>query len=166
MSSTPRVRILRWLQSAARTPCLLVLVVLLRNLVREHDILLEFAKQIAKTSNPLKMKSEYPDRPVVSVGAVVVCDGRVLIVKRATEPGRGMWSVFGGKVELGETLRESIIREVREETGIAVDPIAVLDASDAVYPDSAGSIQFHAYSSISSAGPPEGTFAQRAMLPM
>ncbi len=91
----------------------------------------------------LKMKSEYPDQPIVSVGAIVMQDGRALIVKRREEPGRGMWSVPGGKVELGETLRDAVAREAHEETGMIVQPGEMLAVSDAVYRDNHGRIQFH-----------------------
>jgi 8-oxo-dGTP diphosphatase len=62
-----------------------------------------------------------PDaRPVVAVGAIIVADDRMLLVQRGNEPGRGKWSVPGGRVEPGEQLRQAVVREVREETGLAV----------------------------------------------
>ena len=61
------------------------------------------------------------DRPVVGVGAVVVDNGRILLVKRGREPGKGLWAVPGGKVHAGETLRGAVEREVKEETGLDVD---------------------------------------------
>lgn len=66
-----------------------------------------------------------PER-VPCVGAVVVHDGRLLVVRRGHEPGRGLWSVPGGRVEAGETLAAACVREVREETGLAVVPGAVV----------------------------------------
>lgn len=70
--------------------------------------------------------NEPSDRPQVCVGAVVVHDGALLLVQRGTEPGRGQWSIPGGRVEPREPLWEAVVREVREETGIevAVDGLA------------------------------------------
>jgi 8-oxo-dGTP diphosphatase len=75
------------------------------------------------------MASE-PRLPVVGVGAVVIKDGKVLLIKRGKEPLRGRWLVPGGTVELGETLREAVIREVREETGLDVVPLEMLTVVD------------------------------------
>ena len=89
------------------------------------------------------LKRDYPDRPIVGVGAVVVKDGRALVVRRATEPLRGEWSVPGGMLELGEKLREGIAREVKEETGLEVKVGEVLDVFDSIFPDSEGRMQYH-----------------------
>lgn len=89
------------------------------------------------------LKRDYPDRPIVGVGAVVVKDGRALVVRRATEPLRGEWSVPGGMLELGEKLREGIAREVKEETGLEVEVGEVLDVFDSIFPDSEGRMQYH-----------------------
>lgn len=61
-------------------------------------------------------------RPELCVGAVVVEDGRLLLIERATEPGAGLWSLPGGRVEFGESMTEAVVREVEEETGLAVTP--------------------------------------------
>ena len=71
-----------------------------------------------------------PDRPSVGVGAVLIHEGRVLLIRRGKEPLRGRWVVPGGTVELGETLEEALVREVLEETGLVVRPgevVAVFD---------------------------------------
>jgi len=77
------------------------------------------------------------------VGAVIIHDGRALIVQRGSEPRRGEWTVPGGLVELGETLRAATEREVREETGLIVKAGPVLDVIDSIYPDAEGRTQYH-----------------------
>lgn len=89
------------------------------------------------------MPREYPERPIVGVGAVIVRDARVLLVRRAAEPLKGQWSIPGGVVELGETLRAACEREVREETGLTVRAGRVLDVFDRILPDASGRTQFH-----------------------
>ncbi|MBZ5729196.1 MAG: NUDIX hydrolase [Acidobacteriia bacterium] len=89
------------------------------------------------------MKRDYPDRPIVGVGAVVVDGERALVVRRATEPLKGEWSIPGGMLELGEKLREGIVREVREETGLDVEVFDVLDVFDSIFPDREGRTQYH-----------------------
>ncbi len=89
------------------------------------------------------MKRDYPDRPIVGVGAVVVENGRVLLVRRATEPLKGQWSVPGGVLEIGETLREGTAREAREETGLVIEAGEVLDVFDGIYRDPDGRTRYH-----------------------
>ncbi len=89
------------------------------------------------------MKRDYPDRPIVGVGAVIVRDGRAVIVARATEPLRGQWSIPGGAVELGETVRQAAAREAREETGLEVEVGEVLEVFDSIYPDPDGRMRYH-----------------------
>lgn len=60
------------------------------------------------------------DRPLVGVGVAIVRDGKILLIKRRNEPGKGLWAVPGGKVEYGETLRDAAVREVKEETGLDI----------------------------------------------
>jgi len=89
------------------------------------------------------MRREYPDVPIVGVGAVVVKDGQVLLVRRANDPNRGQWSIPGGTVELGETLAQAAIREVREECQVEVEPGDVLSTFDMIQRDEKGRIRYH-----------------------
>jgi ADP-ribose pyrophosphatase YjhB (NUDIX family) len=88
-------------------------------------------------------KRDYPDRPIVGVGAVIVNNDRVLVVRRATEPLKGQWSIPGGMLELGEKLRDGLAREVLEETGLEVEVGDVLDVFDSIFPDAEGRTQYH-----------------------
>jgi 8-oxo-dGTP diphosphatase len=72
------------------------------------------------------------DRPAVGVGAVLIHQGKVLLIRRSKEPLRGRWVVPGGTVELGETLEEALIREVKEETGLMVRPLEVVLVFDRI----------------------------------
>lgn len=74
---------------------------------------------------------------------MIVSDGRVLLVRRDSEPLRGEWSVPGGMLELGETLHDGIRREVREETGLEVEPVRVLEVFDSIFTDPLGRTQYH-----------------------
>jgi 8-oxo-dGTP diphosphatase len=85
----------------------------------------------------------YPDRPIVGVGAVVLRNRQVLLVRRASDPLRGQWSLPGGMLELGETLKKAAEREVLEETGLRVRVDEVLDVFDSIVPDAEGRTQFH-----------------------
>ena len=89
------------------------------------------------------MKRDYPERPIIGVGAVIVSGGRVLLVRRDTEPLRGEWSVPGGMLELGERLRDGVRREALEETGLEVEPGEVLDVFDSIFVDGLGRTQYH-----------------------
>ena len=89
------------------------------------------------------MKREYPDRPIVGVGAVIVDNRRVVVVRRGTEPLRGEWSIPGGVLELGETLRAGTEREAREETGLVVKAGEVVGVFDRVVPSEDGRTRFH-----------------------
>jgi mutator protein MutT len=85
----------------------------------------------------------YPECPIVGVGAVIVRNGQVLLVRRANPPLQGEWSLPGGALELGEKLRDGIAREVKEETGLVVEVGPVLDVIDSIFPDGNGRTQYH-----------------------
>ena len=85
----------------------------------------------------------YPAGPVPAVGAVVIHEGTVLLVRRARAPARGVWAVPGGRVELGETLAEAAEREVREETGVSVRAGEPIWSFDSVIRDAEGRVSFH-----------------------
>jgi 8-oxo-dGTP diphosphatase len=85
----------------------------------------------------------YPTRPYLAVSAAIFRDGRVLIVRRGRPPARGLYTLPGGGVELGETLEEAIIREVREETGLAIAPLALVGFREAIARDAAGRVDRH-----------------------
>jgi ADP-ribose pyrophosphatase YjhB (NUDIX family) len=79
------------------------------------------------------MQREFPEAPLVGVGAVVVEAGRVLLIRRGREPLKGHWSLPGGLLELGESLTEGVIREVREETGLTVEPVELVELLDRIH---------------------------------
>lgn len=89
------------------------------------------------------MKREYPNQPLVGVGAVVVKDGAVLLVQRGHDPGRGKWAMPGGCLQLGETLAQAARRKAFEETGIEIEPGEVLDVSDLIQRDELGRVRYH-----------------------
>jgi len=79
------------------------------------------------------MQREFPETPLVGVGAVVVSEGRVLLVRRGTEPMKGCWSLPGGLVEVGESLEAALVREVREETGLVVEVVELIELLDRIH---------------------------------
>ena len=89
------------------------------------------------------MPREYPAHPVVGVGAVVIRDGRALIIKRAHEPRKGEWSLPGGLLDLGESLADAARREVKEETGLDVRLGPIIETFDRVHRDADGRIRYH-----------------------
>ena len=89
------------------------------------------------------MTREYPDAPRVGVGAIVIHEGRVLLVRRGRAPALGLWSVPGGLVELGETTVEAARREVEEETGLDVRIAGLVGVVDRVTRDADGRVRYH-----------------------
>ena len=81
------------------------------------------------------MAREYPAHPVVGVGAVVVRDGKALIIKRAHEPRKGEWSLPGGLLELGESLQDAVRREIKEETSLDIEVGPIIETFDRVHRD-------------------------------
>ena len=85
----------------------------------------------------------YPTRPYLAVSAAIFRDGRVLIVRRARPPAHGLYTLPGGGVELGETLEQAVVREVREETALEIEPIALAGYRQAITRDAAGGVERH-----------------------
>lgn len=86
---------------------------------------------------------EYPSRPFIGVGVVVLKGDSVLLIRRGKPPKAGEWSLPGGSQNVGETVRETAAREVREETGVEVRDLRFLEVIDAIIPDKEGRVQFH-----------------------
>jgi len=82
--------------------------------------------------------TEYPERPVIGVGGVLIHDGRALLVRRAAEPLRGQWSIPGGRLELGETLAEGVARELKEETGVDVRVGELIEVFERIWNEEEG----------------------------
>jgi 8-oxo-dGTP diphosphatase len=95
------------------------------------------------TDAPRADRREYPERPIVGVGAVIVDAGKVLLVKRRYEPLAGHWSIPGGTVELGETLEAGIVREMREETGLEIQVGPVIEVFDRIILDPERRVRYH-----------------------
>jgi ADP-ribose pyrophosphatase YjhB (NUDIX family) len=85
----------------------------------------------------------YPARPILAVSAAIMRDGKVLIVRRARPPARGLYTLPGGGVEVGETLMEAVAREVREETALEIEPVALAGYREAVVRDAEGRVERH-----------------------
>jgi 8-oxo-dGTP diphosphatase len=76
---------------------------------------------------------EYPERPVVGIGGVIIDRGRTLLIRRGSEPLLGQWSIPGGTLELGESLKEGVARELLEETGMEVRVLDLIEVFDRIY---------------------------------
>jgi 8-oxo-dGTP diphosphatase len=89
------------------------------------------------------MRREFPELPLVGVGAIIIEGDRVLLVKRAHPPIQGQWSIPGGVLEVGEMVREAAVREAREETGLMVEPGELLGVYDRILRDPEQRVQYH-----------------------
>jgi 8-oxo-dGTP diphosphatase len=90
------------------------------------------------------LRREYPEAPIIGVGAVVIDEGKVLLVRRGQEPLKGEWSLPGGALELGETLEQGVVREVLEETGLIVVPAGIVEVLDRITQDDlSGRVRYH-----------------------
>jgi 8-oxo-dGTP diphosphatase len=87
------------------------------------------------------LEREFPEAPIIGVGAIVVDQGRVLLVQRGHEPSKGKWSLPGGMLELGESLTQGVAREVKEETGLNVEAIELVELIDRIHKESGPSGQ-------------------------
>jgi ADP-ribose pyrophosphatase YjhB (NUDIX family) len=88
------------------------------------------------------IEREFPATPLVGVGAIVVQNARVLLVRRGTEPLKGHWTLPGGMLEVGEALAAGVVREVREETGLDVEPIELIELLDRIHREH-GRVRYH-----------------------
>jgi 8-oxo-dGTP diphosphatase len=90
------------------------------------------------------VRREYPQAPIVGVGAVVIDGTKVLLVRRGNEPLKGEWSLPGGALELGETLQQGVVREVLEETGLVVTPAGMVEVLDRITQEEpSGRVRYH-----------------------
>jgi ADP-ribose pyrophosphatase YjhB (NUDIX family) len=85
----------------------------------------------------------YPRHPLVGVGALILRRDRILMAQRGKEPLKGWWSLPGGALETGELLKDAICREVREETGYEVRPLAVFEIFERIMRDDSGAAEYH-----------------------
>jgi len=89
------------------------------------------------------IEREYPSRPIASTAAYVFRNGKILLAKRGNQPGKGLWSVPGGAIELGETVHQAARREVREECNIEIQVEKLFNVVDVIMPGEKKGIKFH-----------------------
>ena len=85
----------------------------------------------------------YPKRPIVGVGAILLRRDRILMAQRGKEPLKGWWSLPGGALEIGESLHDAVCREVREETGLEVEPVRMFEIFERIMRDKSGAPEYH-----------------------
>jgi 8-oxo-dGTP diphosphatase len=85
----------------------------------------------------------YPKRPLIGVGAIILRRDRIVMAQRGKEPLKGWWSLPGGALEIGESLKSAVCREVLEETGLEVRPLGVFEIFERIIPDAAGAPEYH-----------------------
>jgi 8-oxo-dGTP diphosphatase len=83
----------------------------------------------------MRSSREYPERPIIGIGGIVIHEGRALLIRRGSEPLRGEWSIPGGSLELGETLEQGVIRELLEETGLEVRIMGMVEIFERIFSD-------------------------------
>lgn len=86
---------------------------------------------------------EYPDRPLVGVGGVIIAEGRTLLIRRGGAPLQGQWSIPGGMLELGESIVEGVRRELAEETGLEVRVLDLIEVFERIIPGEGGRTRYH-----------------------
>ena len=108
-----------------------------------HEVSFEAEEDVVVAVTPARPSRQYPGQPIVGVGAVIMQDGRVVLVKRRFEPLAGQWSLPGGRLELGETLEAGLAREMLEETGLEVEVGPVVDVFDRILLDPERKVRYH-----------------------
>ena len=108
-----------------------------------HPLSFQTEEEIVVPVNPTRPSRQYPGQPIVGVGAVIMDDGKVVLVKRRFEPLAGQWSLPGGRLELGETLEAGLAREMLEETGLEVEVGPVVDVFDRILLDPERKVRYH-----------------------
>ena len=113
-----------------------------QNFTRKGDVI-QFLRFYRHFEGEAVTDREYPDRPIVGVGVVVLGPDGILLVRRGKPPRQGSWGLPGGAQERGETVDEAAVREVAEETGLKIDVLGLVDVVDSIDCDNSGRIQYH-----------------------
>jgi ADP-ribose pyrophosphatase YjhB (NUDIX family) len=108
-----------------------------------HPLSFQAEEEVVAPASTTRPSRQYPAQPIVGVGAVIVQNGNVVVVKRRFEPLAGQWSLPGGRLELGETLEAGLAREMLEETGLEVEVGPVVDVFDRILLDPERNVRYH-----------------------